>query len=98
MEAYTSREVKEAFLKFYEQLSGKIPAEINYFVILSICYRLLEVILTIKFGPEEMGFREEAKEQIKKTAFHIKNLLLSLNEKIGLSIPEIEKMLDELKH
>ncbi|MHA1202582.1 MAG: phosphotransferase family protein [Candidatus Heimdallarchaeaceae archaeon] len=98
MEAYTSREVKEAFLKFYEQLSGKIPSEINYFVILSICYRLFEVILTIKFGPEEMGFREEAKEQIKETAFHIKNLLFSLNEKIGLSIPEIEEMLDELKH
>ncbi|MCK5141423.1 MAG: phosphotransferase, partial [Candidatus Heimdallarchaeota archaeon] len=98
MEAYTSMEVKEAFLKFYEQLSGKLPAEINYFIILSICYRLFEVTLTIKFGSEKMGYREEAKEQIKETAYHIRNLLMSLNEKIGLSIPEIEEMLDELKH
>lgn len=98
MEAYTSREVKEMFLKFYEQLSGKLPAEINYFIILSICYRLFEVTLTIKFGSEVMGLREEAKEQIKETAYHINNLLVSLNEKIGLSIPEIEEMLDELKH
>ncbi|MHA1345761.1 MAG: phosphotransferase family protein [Candidatus Heimdallarchaeaceae archaeon] len=97
MEAYTSRDIEEAFLKFYGQLSGKPPAEMNYFIILSICYRLFEVILTIKFGSEELGLREEAQDQIKETAYHIRNLLVSLNEKIGLSIPEIEKMLDELK-
>ncbi len=97
MEAYTSREVTEAFLRHYEKLSGKLPAEINYFIILSICYRLFEVTLTIKFGSEGLGFREEAVEQIKETAYHIRNLLVSLKEKIGLSIPETEKMLDELE-
>ncbi|MBY8999809.1 MAG: phosphotransferase [Candidatus Heimdallarchaeota archaeon] len=98
IEAYTSREIEEAFLRIYEQISGKLPSEINYFIILSICYRLFEVILTIKSGSKEMGFREEAKEQIIETAYHIRNLLVSLNEKTGLSIPETEKMLDELKH
>lgn len=97
MEAYTSGEVTEAFLKSYEQLSGKPLAEVNYFIVLSICYRLFEVTLTIKFGSEGMGFREEAVRQIKETAYHIRNLLVSLNEKIGLSIPKIEEMLDELK-
>ncbi|MCK5303946.1 MAG: phosphotransferase [Candidatus Heimdallarchaeota archaeon] len=98
MEAYTSREVTDAFLQSYEKLSGKLLVEINYFIILSICYRLFEVIVTIKLGSEGLGFREEAVEQIKETAYHIRNLLVSLKEKIGLSIPETEKMLNELEH
>ena len=91
--AYTSKEISDAVLRTYENEAGMEVKNIEYFEVLSILRRFLDVLVVLTRGAEEFGMREEAVQQIKETKFHLVNIYSRFMEITDIKIPELENFL-----
>ena len=91
--AYTSKEIRDIVLTSYEDYRGSKVENIKYFEIVSAFRRLEDIILIFKKGSEETGMREEAKQQIKETAFHLKYIISFVKEITKKNISQVEEFL-----
>jgi len=94
--AYTNKEIRNKLLEFYEQERGLKVRNIDYFEVLAILRRFLDIMNVFKFGANKTGMREEVIQQIKKTAFHLKKIYELLEEKTGIKIKELDEFIRNL--
>ena len=95
--AYTNKEISNKILELYEKEKGSEVKNIEYFEVLAILRRFLDVINIFKFGAKDVGMRAEAAEQIKETVFHMRRIYELLEEKTGIKIPELKKFIQNLE-
>ena len=94
--AYTSPEISSAVLRLYEKELGSIVKNIEFFEVLSILRRFLDVLIVLTRGAGEVGLRDESIQQIKETMFHLDNIYDRLVEITDIKIPKLTNLLVEL--
>jgi aminoglycoside phosphotransferase (APT) family kinase protein len=91
--AYDTRERRDLVLQEYESALGQEVQDIEYFEVLSTVRRLYDV--TSSFDGKS-GLRPGAVDLMRETAGHIVRVRDRLNELTGITIPKIDKFIDDL--
>ncbi|MHA1303418.1 MAG: phosphotransferase family protein [Candidatus Heimdallarchaeaceae archaeon] len=86
IEAFLTSETRDLVLETYEKVSGIRVKRIELFEVLAILRRLLDLTISFKVGATERGMREKATQQMRDSAFHIKNIYNILHKKTGLKL------------
>jgi aminoglycoside phosphotransferase (APT) family kinase protein len=94
--AYDSRELRNRILSGYENTLGKDLEHIEYFEVLATLRRLIDVTSSLESGADERGLRPEAVKMMKESAGHIDRVRKRLYELTNLSIPEIDRFVENL--
>jgi len=96
MSTYGSSSMRESFTVGYEKASGKEALDMKYFDVIAIFRRLLSMIISINMGAETLGMRSGAENIMKADSIHLSKVYELLNERTGIRLPEIEKILESL--
>ncbi|MFW9833894.1 MAG: phosphotransferase [Candidatus Thorarchaeota archaeon] len=94
--AYDSRELRNRILSGYESTLGSDLEQIEYFEVLATLRRLIDVTSSFEIGADERGLRPEAVQMMKETAGHIDRVRQRLLELTNISIPEIDRFVENL--
>lgn len=94
--AYDSRQLRDRILSGYENTLGNSLEQIEYFEVLATFRRLVDVTSSIELGAGERGLRPEAVEMMKESAGHIDRVRQRLLELTNISIPEIDRFVENL--
>ena len=70
--------------------------DIEYFEVLAVGRRLIDVSSSFAVGAEQAGLRAGALELMKESSDHLNKVYKLLVEKTGLKLPEFERILDSL--
>ncbi len=84
------------FLSTYEDILGSVVEGIEYFEVLAILRRLLDMSVSFSTGAGERGMRDGALEMMRGHADHFRNVHALLAELTGISIPEITALIDSM--
>ena len=95
--AYGTIERRNDLLARYEKALGRKVEHIEYFEVIACLRRLHDVYISLKQGSHEYGLRPEAVEMMKSTIYHVINVRNRLYDLTGIVLPDIDKMLDEIK-
>ncbi len=92
-ESFTSREFRDLILDFYETTRGTKVQNIDYFEILAIFRRTLDIITVYKIGSEVSGLRSNILSKLKKEINHIITIRELLKERTGLELPTLDEII-----
>ncbi len=81
-------------LSTYEDFLGSTVESIEYFEVLAILRRLLDMSVSFTEGAGERGMREGALEMMREHADHFRNVHALLVDLTGISIPEITALIE----
>lgn len=87
---------RRVVLENYERISGRKISDIEFFEVRAMLRRVLDVVISLKNGPEQMGMRSGALEMMKRDREHFRSVCLLLKEKTGLKVHELEDYLKML--
>jgi aminoglycoside phosphotransferase (APT) family kinase protein len=96
--AFTTKEIRDAILRMYEQESGSKVEEIEYFEILAALRRFTDMLLSFRLGPSETGMRDEAIHQMKEMVYHLENVYTLVEDILKNPIPELEKFIKSISY
>lgn len=88
--------LKKKILDEYESISGRKVREFEFFEVLAILRRLIDVSVSLIMGAEEMGMRAGAEEMMRESKQHLVKVHDLLKERTGLRLPEFEELLNKL--
>lgn len=93
---YGSPELRLIILNEYQRIAGRKVRYIEYFEVLAILRRLLDLTVSLARGAENRGMRPGAEEQMRKDSAHYGRVYSLLVERTGIKIPEIENLIHNL--
>jgi aminoglycoside phosphotransferase (APT) family kinase protein len=96
MSTFNDPALRDTILHTYEEISGKEVKDIEFFEVLAIGRRLMDVSVSFAVGAEQLGMRAGAVEMMSRSSDHLHRVYELLNERTGLRIPEFEEILDSL--
>lgn len=96
MSTYDDPALRDIILESYEEASGVEVKDIEYFEVLAVGRRLIDVSSSFAVGAEQAGLRAGALELMKESSDHLNKVYKLLVEKTGLKLPEFERILDSL--
>lgn len=96
MSTYGDPALREIILKSYKEASGRKVRDIEFFDVLAIGRRILDVSSSFAAGAERAGMRAGALEMMRESSDHLHKVYELLKERTGLSLPEFEELLDSL--
>jgi len=96
MSTYDDPAFREIILKSYEETSGREIKDIEFFDVLAIGRRILDVSSSFAAGAEQAGMHAEALEMMRKSSDHLHKVYELLKERTGLRLPEFEELLRTL--
>ncbi|MFW9927107.1 MAG: phosphotransferase family protein [Candidatus Thorarchaeota archaeon] len=94
--AYSSKENRDWVLGGYQTAIGHEVEEIEYFEVLGILRRLLDVLVSMDDGAISWGLREGAVELMKEQMGHIRVVYEMLGELTEIKIPEVETWIESV--
>ncbi len=94
--AYTSKEIRDMVLKFYEEKLRSEVQDIEYFEILAATRRIMDMFIFLEQDSEIAGIRDETRQQIKETAFHLEYVAKLVKDITGISIPRFKELIQSL--
>ncbi len=86
-------EWRHAVQREYERLAGSRVAQMDFFDVFACAKRLLSVVLSLSEGPEKLGMRPGAEEQMREQMGAIGRAYELLLERTGIAVPEAEQLL-----
>lgn len=93
----TDRNLRDAVVRLYEQLSGKPIADLEFFEAYGALRRLGLFAIVLQDGPEAMGLKPGADVRIKQyMGGHLRGLYQTWVDTTGLQLPEIKQYFDGL--
>jgi len=90
MSTYDDPAFREIILKSYEEASGREIRDIEFFDVLAIGRRILDVSSSFVVGAEQAGMRAGALKMMRKFSDHLHKVYELLKERTGLRLPEFE--------
>ena len=96
MSTYDDPAFREIILKSYEEASDREIRDIEFFDVLAIGRRILDVSSSFAAGAEQAGMRAGALEMMRKSSDHLHKVYELLKERTGLRLPEFEDLLRTL--
>jgi len=84
-------------LNTYEEILGSEVESIEYFEVLAILRRLLDMSVSFTTGSGDRGMREGALEMMREHSDHFRKVHALLTELTGISIPEIATLIESMK-
>ena len=96
MSTYDDPAFREIILKSYEEASGREIRDIEFFDVLSIGRRIMDVSSSFAARAEQAGMRAGALEMMRKSSDHLHKVYELLKERTGLRLPEFEDLLRTL--
>ena len=97
MSIYWDPAVGKVILEKYQEISGRVVRDFEFFEVLAIFRRLQDVSVSFTSGAEEMGMRSGAVEKMRQDSEHLQRVYSLLKERTGLRIPEFEELLSTLQ-
>lgn len=91
---YMDSAMRDAIITTYEGLSAKRIRNIEYFEVLAVLRRLLDLTISLTGSATDRGMRQGVVEQMKMASGHYRKVLEYLHERTGLRILEIERMIE----
>jgi aminoglycoside phosphotransferase (APT) family kinase protein len=86
----------EAELRLYDQLGGRKVSSIEVFEVAACIRQLLSVLISLQFGAVRQGMRPEATSLMRRDAGHVKYVAALLQERTGITMPDLEDNLSAL--
>lgn len=96
MSTYDNAAFREIILESYEETSGREIGDIEFFDVLAIGRRILDVSSSFAAGAEQAGMRAGALEMMRESSDHLHKVYELLKERTGLKLPEFEELLRTL--
>jgi aminoglycoside phosphotransferase (APT) family kinase protein len=96
MSTYDDPAFRDLILESYEEASGREIRDIEFFDILAIGRRIMDVSSSFAVGAEQAGLRAGALEMMRESSDHLHKVYELLKERTGLRLPEFEELLDSL--
>ena len=96
MSTYDDPTFRDIILESYEEASGREIRDIEFFDVLAIGRRILDVSSSFAAGAEQVGLRAGALEMMRGSSDHLHKVYELLKERTGLRLPEFEELLDSL--
>lgn len=96
--AYSTRENRDVILNGYQRAVEHPIDEIEYFEVIAILRRLLDVSISMDEGAISRGMRETAVELMKEQMGHIRIVYNLLGELTEIQIPKIEEWIESFIH
>ncbi len=96
MSTYDDPNFRERILHAYEKEIGREITDIEFFDVLAVARRLLDVASTFAVGAEQMGMKAGAIESMRNSKDHYQKTYGLLVERTGIRLPEFEELLDSL--
>jgi len=93
---YWIPEMRLVILNEYQRIAGRIVPHIEYFEVLAILRRLLDLAVSLTMGAENRGMRPGAEEQMREDYEHYRRVYSQLIERTGIKILEIERLINSL--
>lgn len=93
---YSGMAVRDEILAGYERRAGERVESIEYFEVAACLRRLFSIVFSVVAGAEKLGMRPGAEAQIKSNARHIGNVHALLRARTGLTVPAVERLLEDL--
>ena len=84
---------RDLILQEYEQLTGARMEEIAFFDVAACAKRLFTIVISFSAGPEKLGMRPEALEQMKQQMGAMKGVYDLLLDRTSIQVPEVEELL-----
>jgi aminoglycoside phosphotransferase (APT) family kinase protein len=97
MSTYDDPALRDIILESYEKASGFEVKDIEYFEVLAVGRRLIDVSSSFAVGAERAGLRAGALELMKESSDHLNKVYRLLVEKTSLKLPEFEALLSRLE-
>lgn len=97
MSTYDDPALRDIILESYEEASGAKVKDIEYFEVLAVGRRLIDVSSSFAMGAEQAGLRAGALELMKEASDHLNKVYRLMVEKTGLKLPEFEALLSRLE-
>jgi aminoglycoside phosphotransferase (APT) family kinase protein len=94
---YGGVEQREEILAEYQRIAGHTVENPEYFDVMAVCRRLASIVISISDGAEKMGMRPETVEIMKQEVGHIKTMYSMLQDRTGLTLPEVERTIKSLE-
>jgi aminoglycoside phosphotransferase (APT) family kinase protein len=94
--SYGGSRYRDLILREYERIAGEPVKEIGFFEAVAAVNRLFDVVVSLAAGPESLGMRPEAAEQMRKNAATLNYVYGLLQTTTSISIPEIEELIASL--
>jgi aminoglycoside phosphotransferase (APT) family kinase protein len=96
MSTYDDPAFRDIILESYEEASGREIRDIEFFDVLAIGRRIMDVSSSFAAGAEQVGMRAGALEMMRQSSDHYHKVYGLLKERTGLRLPEFEELLDSL--
>ena len=96
MSAYGRPDAGALVLDGYERTAGRRVDQIEYFAVFACLRRLFDISSTLLVGAAQAGLRPGAEAMI-ANADHIAYVYARLQERTGIEIPEVERLLSSLR-
>ncbi|MFW9992306.1 MAG: phosphotransferase family protein [Candidatus Odinarchaeota archaeon] len=93
---YESLETRNSILGRYEDIRGSEVENIEYFDVVAALRRLVDISISLSSGATERGMREGAEEMMKGSVRHIKNVYELLIERTGITISQVEELIQQI--
>lgn len=94
---YSGMAARDEILAGYEHQAGERVEGIEYFEVAACLRRLFSIVFSVVAGAEKLGMRPGAEAQIKSNARHIENVHALLRARTGLTVPAVERLLEDLE-
>ncbi len=92
--AYSTKKNRDMIFDGYQRAVGRTIDEIEYFEVIAILRRLLDVLISIGEGSSSRGLREGAIELMKEQMYHIRVVYNLLGDLTGIKIPKLEDWIE----
>ncbi len=96
MSTYDDPAFRDIILESYEEASGREIRDIEFFDVLAIGRRIMDVSSSFAAGAEQAGMRAGVLEMMRKSSDHFHKVYEFLKERTGLRLPEFEDLLRTL--
>jgi len=96
MSTYDDPALREIILESYEEASGREVRDMEFFDVLAVGRRLIDVSSSFAVGAENVGLRPGALDQMRESKDHLHKVYELLIERTGLRLPEFEELLESL--
>ncbi len=89
-------ELRRVILSEYERLSHHAVENIGYFDVIAALRRLFDLSASLGSGAESLGMRPETVEIMRRQRDHYQQVYALLQSITGLTLPEIERLIEGL--
>jgi aminoglycoside phosphotransferase (APT) family kinase protein len=87
----------DEFLAAYQRVSGNEIAAKSYYQVAALVRRIITIYISLKFGAETMGMRQEMTTQLRNRIGVVQNMLDQLVELTQVNLSEVERFLKDFQ-